>query len=148
MPPAPPPAPAPAPPPAPAPQSFATPKNPNSSSGGSPSLKELVIRAKEEGVSDLHLGVNEFPRFRNRGEIADIGYPPTDLDTFFGWLRECMSDEEIEIFQKTLDFDGAFDFGFVRIRISCMDSLRPGDGAATNSCQNTDNGGIETAGGI
>ena len=59
------------------------------------------MRAKEEGVSDLHLGVNEFPRFRTRGEIADIGYPQTDLDTFFGWLRECMSDEEIEIFQKT-----------------------------------------------
>ncbi|MEG4021379.1 MULTISPECIES: type IV pilus twitching motility protein PilT [unclassified Microcoleus] len=121
MPPAPPPAPAPA--PAPPPQSFATPKNPISSSGGAPTLKELVLRAKDEGVSDLHLGVNEVPRFRTRGEIADIGYPPTDLDTFFGWLRECMSDEEIEIFQKTLDFDGAFDFGFVRIRISCMDSL-------------------------
>lgn len=121
MPPAPPPAPAPA--PAPPPQSFATPKNPSFSSGGTPTLKELVLRAKDEGVSDLHLGVNEVPRFRTRGEIADIGYPPTDLDTFFGWLRECMSDEEIEIFQKTLDFDGAFDFGFVRIRISCMDSL-------------------------
>ena len=104
-------------------QSFATPKGQSSSSGEVPSLKELVIRAKEEGVSDLHLGVNEFPRFRTRGEIADIGYPQSDLDTFFGWLRECMSDEEIEIFQKNLDFDGAFDFGFVRIRISCMDSL-------------------------
>ncbi|MEG3858917.1 type IV pilus twitching motility protein PilT [Microcoleus sp. herbarium12] len=112
----------PAQPPAPAPQSGGTPQNPNSTSQ-QPTLKELVLRAKEEGVSDLHLGVNEFPRFRTRGEIADIGYPPTDLDTFFGWLRECMSDEEIEIFQKTLDFDGAFDFGFVRIRISCMDSL-------------------------
>ncbi|MEG4964512.1 type IV pili twitching motility protein PilT, partial [Microcoleus sp. K4-C2] len=67
MPPAPPPAPAPAPPPAPAPQSFATPKGPISS-GGVPTLKELVIRAKEEGVSDLHLGVNEVPRFRTRGE--------------------------------------------------------------------------------
>jgi twitching motility protein PilT len=94
------------------------------------------MRAKDEGVSDLHLGVNEVPRFRTRGEIADIGYPPTDLDTFFGWLRECMSDEEIEIFQKTLDFDGAFDFGFVRI------------GAATNSFQNNDSGGIEAAGGL
>ncbi len=124
MPPAPPPpAPAPPPPSAPAPQSFATPKNGSPISRENPTLRDLVIRAKEEGVSDLHLGVNEFPRFRNRGEIADIGYPPTDLDTFFGWLRECMSDEEIEIFQKTLDFDGAFDFGFVRIRISCMDSL-------------------------
>jgi twitching motility protein PilT len=46
----------------------------------------------------------KFPRFRTRGEIADIGYPQTDLDTFFGWLRECMSDEEIEIFQKNPRF--------------------------------------------
>jgi twitching motility protein PilT len=120
-PPPPPPAP-PAAPPAPA-QASTTAKNSSSGSGGQPTLKEMVLRAKDEGVSDLHLGVNEFPRFRTRGEIADIGYPPTDLDTFFGWLRECMSDEEIEIFQKNLDFDGAFDFGFVRIRISCMDSL-------------------------
>jgi twitching motility protein PilT len=83
----------------------------------------MVMRAKEEGVSDLHLGVNEFPRFRKRGDISDVGYPVTDLDTFFGWLSECMSDDEIAIFQKNLDFDGAFDFGFVRIRISCMDAL-------------------------
>lgn len=81
------------------------------------------MRAKEEGVSDLHLGVRELPRFRKRGEINDIGCPLVDMDTFFSWMRECMTDEEIAYFQKNLDFDGAFDFGFVRIRISCFDSL-------------------------
>lgn len=90
---------------------------------GHPTLREMVQRAKDEGISDLHLGVNELPRFRKRGDLADVGYPVTDMNTFFSWLRECMTDEEIEQFQKNLDFDGAFDFGFVRIRISCLDSL-------------------------
>lgn len=100
----------------------ATPRGP-SPSAGHPTLRELVVRAKEEGVSDIHVGVNEVPRYRKRGDITDIGYPVTDIDTFFSWLRECMTDDEIAYFQKNLDFDGAFDFGFVRIRISCMDSL-------------------------
>ncbi len=124
LPPAPPPAPPSAPPPAaPAPQSFAPSKESSSGNNGHPSLRELVLRAKEEGISDLHLGVNEIPRFRKRGEITDAGYPLTDLDVFMGWLRECMTDDEIAYFQKNLDFDGAFDFGFVRIRISAFDSL-------------------------
>ncbi len=123
-PPAPPPAPPAAASPAPAIESVpAVPKDPNSRSSQHPTLREMVMRAKEEGVSDLHLGVNEYPRFRKRGDISDVGYPITDLDTFFGWLSECMSDDEIQNFQKNLDFDGAFDFGFVRIRISCMDAL-------------------------
>jgi len=124
LPPAPPPAPPSAPPPAaPAPQSFAPSKESSSGNNANPSLRELVLRAKEEGISDLHLGVNEIPRFRKRGEITDAGYPLTDLDMFMGWLRECMTDDEIAYFQKNLDFDGAFDFGFVRIRISAFDSL-------------------------
>lgn len=86
-------------------------------------MRDLVLRAKEESISDLHLGVNEIPRFRKRGEITDAGYPTTDLDMFMSWLRECMTDDEIAYFQKNLDFDGAFDFGFVRIRISAFDSL-------------------------
>lgn len=91
---------------------------------GHPTLKEIVVRANEEGISDIHIGVNEEPRFRQRGDIASAGYPVTDLNTFMSWLRECMSDDEIEYFQQNLDFDGAFDFGFVRVRISAFDSLR------------------------
>ena len=91
---------------------------------GHPTLREIVARANEEGISDLHLGVNEEPRFRKRGDITSPGYPVTDLNTFMSWLRECMSDDEIEYFQQNLDFDGAFDFGFVRVRISAFDTLR------------------------
>lgn len=108
---------------APASQSFTPPKNSSSENNTEVTLRDLVLRAKEEGISDLHLGVNEVPRFRKRGEIVDAGYPITDLDIFMGWLRECLSDDEIAQFQRNLDFDGAFDFGFVRIRISAFDCL-------------------------
>ncbi len=100
----------------------AAPKGPGPSPGH-PTLRQLVVQANEEGISDIHLGVNELPRFRKRGDITDAGYPVTDLSTFMSWLRECMSNEEIQQFQEHLDFDGAFDFGFVRVRVSAFDSL-------------------------
>lgn len=120
---APAPAPAPASPPQ-ASQPAAPAAPPGSGLGpGQPTLRDIVWRANEEGISDVHLGVNEVPRFRKRGEITDAGYPLTDLNTFMSWLRECMTPEEIQQFQQNLDFDGVFDFGFVRIRISAFDSL-------------------------
>ncbi len=100
----------------------AAPKGPGPSPGH-PTLRDLVVQANEEGISDIHVGVNELPRFRKRGDIAEAGYPVTDLNTFMSWLRECMSTEEIQQFQENLDFDGAFDFGFVRVRVSAFDSL-------------------------
>ncbi len=91
---------------------------------GQPKLRDIVWRANEEGISDIHLGVNEQPRFRQRGDLMPIEeYPMTDLDTFMAWLREILTDEEIQTFQEQLDFDGAADLGFVRIRISLLDSL-------------------------
>ncbi|MGD1698488.1 type IV pilus twitching motility protein PilT [Dapis sp. BLCC M229] len=90
---------------------------------GQVTLTEIVRRAEQEGISDIHLGVNEIPRFRKRGDLIPIDYPETDLGTFMSWLREIMKDEEIRTFQENLDFDGAADLGFVRIRISLFDSL-------------------------
>lgn len=115
--------------PAPAAPQASQPAAPAASGGGSglaagqPTLRDIIWRANEEGISDVHLGVGEVPRFRKRGDITDAGYPVTDLNTFMSWLRECMTPEEIQQFQENLDFDGVFDFGFVRIRISAFDSL-------------------------
>ena len=92
-------------------------------SPGQPTMIDIVKRADEEGCSDIHLGVNEVPRFRKRGDIVPLDYPTTDLDTFMSWLGEIMSEEDIAFFQENLDYDGAADLGFVRIRISCFDSL-------------------------
>ncbi|MCL2923078.1 MAG: type IV pilus twitching motility protein PilT [Trichodesmium sp. MAG_R04] len=90
---------------------------------GQVKLTEIIQRADQEGISDVHLGVNEIPRFRKRGDLIPIDYPKTDLGTFMSWLREIIKDDEIRLFQENLDFDGAADLGFVRIRISLFDSL-------------------------
>jgi twitching motility protein PilT len=82
-----------------------------------------VKYAEENGISDVHLGVNELPRYRKRGDIIPTEWPETDLDTFMSWLQEVLTDEEIRQFQENLDFDGAADLGFVRIRINIFDSL-------------------------
>ena len=92
-------------------------------SPGHPTLTDLIKRADNEGCSDIHLGVNETPRFRQRGDIMPLEYPETDLNTFMSWLREILTDEEIRDFQENLDFDGAANLGFVRVRINLFDSL-------------------------
>lgn len=93
------------------------------STNESPSLAELVRVAFDKGYSDVHLGVGEVPRYRNRGEIEQTEWPETDRATFFGWLREILSDEEIRRFEETLDFDGATQYEFARVRINIFDSL-------------------------
>lgn len=87
-------------------------------------MEQLVREAFEKGFSDVHVGVGEVPRFRNRGEIEVTDYPTTDRETFFSWLKEILSDEEIKRFQDTLDFDGATQYEFARVRINIFDSLR------------------------
>ncbi len=91
---------------------------------GQPTLAQIVREAFDKGFSDIHVGVGESPRFRNRGEIDKTDYPVTDQETFFSWLKEILSDEEIQRFQNTLDFDGATQYEFARVRINIFDSLR------------------------
>lgn len=90
---------------------------------GQPGLEEIIVRAHKEGFSDVHLGVGEKPRFRDRGEMVITEYPVTDNDTFFSWLHEVLSPQEIQRFRDTLDFDGATQYEFARVRINVFDSL-------------------------
>ncbi len=87
-------------------------------------MAQLVREAFDKGFSDVHTGVGEVPRFRNRGEIETTSYPETDRETFMNWLKEILSDEEIQRFQDTLDFDGATQYEFARVRINIFDSMR------------------------
>ncbi|MDX2242901.1 MAG: type IV pilus twitching motility protein PilT [Leptolyngbyaceae cyanobacterium bins.302] len=119
---APPPAPAaghrPAPPPAaPAPRRSA------GLADGAPTLAEIIRTAYDKGYSDVHLGVGEVPRFRDRGEICPTEWPETDRDTFMSWLQEILTEEEIRRFEEHLDFDGATQYDFARVRINIFDSL-------------------------
>ncbi len=93
-------------------------------SPGHPTLAQLVRYAYEKGFSDVHLGVGEPPRYRNRGEMDPTEHPETDRATFMSWLHEVLTDEEIRRFQEHLEFDGAADYDFARVRINIFDSLR------------------------
>jgi twitching motility protein PilT len=91
--------------------------------GGGLTLEKLVREAFDKGYSDVHLGVGEVPRFRNRGEIDITDYPVTDEATFYGWLSEILKPDQIQEFKQTLDFDGAAQFDFTRVRINIFDTL-------------------------
>ncbi|MCY7321252.1 MAG: type IV pilus twitching motility protein PilT [Phormidesmis sp. CAN_BIN36] len=90
---------------------------------GSPTIEHLIRTAFDKGFSDVHVGVGEVPRYRNRGEIDTTDWPVTDRETFYGWLREVLTEEEIKKFEETLDFDGATQYEFARVRINIFDSL-------------------------
>lgn len=105
------------------PQSFTPP--PQGRSPGQPTLAELVKIAYDAGYSDIHLGVGELPRMRDRGEMMPLDqYPEIDLNTFMSWLREILSEQDIQKFKKELEFDGATQYDFARVRINVFDTLR------------------------
>ena len=106
-----------APPPRPQPRRYAP-------SPGQPRLETLVKQAFDDGFSDIHLGIGEVPRFRNRGEIDPTDYPETDYPTFMSWLYEILKEEEVNRFQEELEFDGATQYEFARVRINIFDSLK------------------------
>jgi twitching motility protein PilT len=80
--------------------------------------------AFDRGYSDVHLGVGEQPRMRDRGEMIILNYPEIDINTFYSWLREILGEEEILRFKKDLEFDGATQYEFARVRINIFESLR------------------------
>ncbi|NEO30491.1 MAG: PilT/PilU family type 4a pilus ATPase [Symploca sp. SIO3C6] len=89
-----------------------------------PTLYQIIHHAYEQGCSDVHLGVGEFPRLRNRGQMELTNYPETDQTTFMSWLREILSDIEIQRFQEHLEFDGATQYDFARVRLNIFNTLK------------------------
>ena len=91
--------------------------------GVSPNLEEIVRIAYQKGHSDVHLGVGEVPRFRDRGEMQSTDWPVTDPERFQGWLQEILSANQIDEFFRSKEFDGSHAFPFARVRINLLDSL-------------------------
>ncbi len=91
---------------------------------GGLTLERIVREAFDKGFSDVHLGVGEVPRFRNRGEIEMTDYPATDEAIFYSWLSEVLKPDQIQDFKQTMDFDGAAHFDFTRVRINIFNTLR------------------------
>jgi twitching motility protein PilT len=89
-----------------------------------PTMEGIVRIAYENNFSDIHLGVGEEPRYRNRGEIVRTGWPATDNTTFREWLRQILEPSDVDAFHREKEFDGSFSFSFVRVRINALESLR------------------------
>ncbi|MDB9411146.1 type IV pilus twitching motility protein PilT [Microcystis aeruginosa] len=100
------------------------PRSPHSRASNQPTLEYLIQFAFDRGYSDVHLGVGEQPRMRDRGEMIILDYPEIDINTFYSWLREILGEEEILRFKKDLEFDGATQYEFARARINIFESLR------------------------
>lgn len=109
-----------------APSQAASPQTPPrpSRAPNQPTLEQLIRMAFDRGYSDVHLGVGEKPRMRDRGEMIILNYPEIDINTFHSWLGEILGEEEILRFQKDLEFDGATQYEFARVRINIFESLR------------------------
>ena len=101
----------------------APPPMPKAVSTGGPTLEKIIREAFDKGYSDIHVGVGEVPRYRGRGQIITTDYPVTTMATFDAWLEEILPEENIREFKETLDFDGAAQFDFSRVRINIFDSL-------------------------
>lgn len=87
-------------------------------------IEKLVLEAFNSGFSDIHLGVGERPRFRDRGQMVVGKHPITDLETFDCWLEEILDPQQIQRFRETLEFDGATQYeGVARVRINIFISL-------------------------
>ncbi|MEM9151076.1 MAG: type IV pilus twitching motility protein PilT [Cyanobacteria bacterium P01_F01_bin.3] len=101
----------------------APPPMPGGVVGAGPTLETIIRKAFDEGYSDIHVGVGEVPRYRNRGEINATDFPVTTPEMFDAWLTEILTPENIKEFKETLDFDGAAQYDFSRVRINIFDSL-------------------------
>ena len=93
-------------------------------SPGHPKLNQMIRMAYDEGYSDVHLGVGEVPRIRDRGNMVRTDYPETDYNTFMSWLHEILTNDEIQRFKDHLEFDGAVQYEFARVRVNIFDTLK------------------------
>jgi twitching motility protein PilT len=91
-----------------------------------PTLKELIQIAFDNGFSDVHIGIAEVPRMRDRGEMVSTEFPETDEPTFANWLKEILNEQQIKQFQESSEYDGAVQYEFARVRVNIFDSLRGG----------------------
>lgn len=90
-----------------------------------PSMEQLIREAFENGFSDIHVGVGEAPRFRERGKLELSNHPVTDEDTFNYWLNELLTPQQAEQFRTHLEYDGAKQYeGMCRVRINIFVSLK------------------------
>jgi twitching motility protein PilT len=61
---------------------------------------------------------------RERGQIIITDYPETDYNTFMAWMHEIIKEKDVEKFKETLEYDGAIQYEFARVRVNIFDTLK------------------------
>ena len=111
-------------PPPPAPPALANDAPPETPAEPPPNLETIVRIAFDNNYSDIHLGVGEVPRFRNRGDIVTTPWPATEAEIFRDWLREVLNPGQLDSFKREKEFDGSHAFPFVRVRINLLETVQ------------------------
>lgn len=71
-------------------------------------VEQLLMTAKEQGASDVHITVGVPPKMRVNGELLDLDYPRLMPDDCEKIILSIMNDRQLEMFKE----NGEADFSF------------------------------------
>ncbi|MBD2021642.1 PilT/PilU family type 4a pilus ATPase [Leptolyngbya sp. FACHB-36] len=115
------------------PRSSATPPPPPAPISGGRSkpastIEQMVRDAHARQASDIHIRVNEVPRFRIRGQMLPFKeHPPVTTALFEQFLAEVLTPQQRKRFEDEKELDTAIFYpGFLRCRVNCFESLNGG----------------------
>lgn len=82
-------------------------------------ISELLLFAKKEGASDLHLSSGEPPIIRVDGDIRKVDAPPMAKEDVHTLLYDILNDRQRKIFEEKHELDLSFNFkGVGRFRVN------------------------------
>ncbi|HHT9152661.1 MAG TPA: twitching motility protein PilT, partial [Candidatus Hypogeohydataceae bacterium YC40] len=88
-------------------------------------LAELLLFAKKEGASDLHISAGEPPIIRVDGEITKVDAPPLRKEEVHTVLYDILNDYQRKVFEEKHELDFSFEFkGVGRFRVNAFVQLR------------------------
>ena len=73
-------------------------------------ISELLLFAKNEGASDLHLSSGEPPIIRVDGDIRKVDAPPMVKEDVHTLLYDILNDRQRKIFEEKHELDLSFNF--------------------------------------
>lgn len=114
-------------PPPPPPVQLGTPKA-KQVGGSILTIEQMVKEAHARQASDIHIRVDEPPRFRVRGQIMRVSeQTPVTPELFQKYLAEILTPAQRKQFDAEKELDTAIYYpGFLRCRVNCFETLTGG----------------------
>ena len=80
------------------------------------SVESYVLKARQDGASDIHLIFGLPPKYRKDGQLEDMEDLPLSADDCMDICRE-LAGKDMDIYEKTGELDAAATFSGIRCRI-------------------------------